>query len=242
MSAMSHVGSRLRAVGTFHAVSHLWLSGASGATAACHGTPQEAGDVLSPERWSWQLARATSLRSVRAATERAAGLLPADRPMTVARSRIVATIWVSVGSSPRSLATCVKRSMQSACTMDTRTISASSSRLITVIACGVIRLPYGVVPDVGKARRQRSLRPLKLQRRMHMPMPKFLLPLVGMLLMMAAALIVTHRAEAAAVSTAATNLRAAIGNTSAVEEVRCWRRRVCGPRGCAWRTTCRRRW
>ena len=75
-----------------------------------------------------------------------------------------------------------------------------------------------------------------------MPMPRFLLPLVGMLLMMAAALIVTHRAEAAAVSTAATNLRAAIGNTSAVEEVRCWRRRVCGPRGCAWRTTCRRRW
>ena len=209
---MSHVGSRLRAVGTFRAVSHLWLSGASGATAACHGTPQEAGDVLSPERWPWQVARATSLLAVRAPTERAAGLLPTV-PVESQRPAEARPANLPLSGAPGRAAR---------------------------VACSVVRLPYGVVPDVGKARRQRSLRLPKLQRRMHMPMRKFLLPLVGMLLMMAAALIVTHRAEAATVSTAATDLRAAIGNTSAVEEVRCWRRRVCGPRGCAWRTTCRR--
>jgi hypothetical protein len=46
------------------------------------------------------------------------------------------------------------------------------------------------------------------------------------------------------VSAAASSIRTTIGNTSAVEQVACFRRRICGPRGCVWRTWCRgpRRW
>jgi hypothetical protein len=71
-------------------------------------------------------------------------------------------------------------------------------------------------------------------------MPKLLLALVGMLLIAAAASVVTQGAQAAAASTAATNIRGTAGNTSVVEQVACRRTRVCGPRGCAWRTVCRR--
>ena len=65
-------------------------------------------------------------------------------------------------------------------------------------------------------------------------MPKVLIPLIGLVMMSVAAL---PRAEA--------NVSAAPGapgTTSAVEEVQaptCVRQRVCGPRGCAWRTVCR---
>jgi uncharacterized protein (DUF2147 family) len=72
-------------------------------------------------------------------------------------------------------------------------------------------------------------------------MPKLLVPLAA-IAMMWAAVLAADRAEATAVSAAASSIRATAGNTSAVEEARCWRRRVCGPRGCAWRTTCRRWW
>lgn len=75
-------------------------------------------------------------------------------------------------------------------------------------------------------------------------MPKLLLPLAGVVLMAAAAFVVTQRAEANTVSAAASSIRTTIGNTSAVEQVACFRRRICGPRGCVWRTWCRgpRRW
>jgi hypothetical protein len=69
-------------------------------------------------------------------------------------------------------------------------------------------------------------------------MCKLLLPLVAVAVVSAAALI-AQRAEAT-VSAAPSGFRAAVGDTSGVEQVRCFRRRVCGPRGCAWRTTCRR--
>lgn len=69
-------------------------------------------------------------------------------------------------------------------------------------------------------------------------MPKVLIPLLGLAMTSAAALLVPH-AEA--------NVPAPVsgmpGATSAVEEVQaaCVRRRVCGPHGrCAWRTVCRR--
>jgi hypothetical protein len=73
-------------------------------------------------------------------------------------------------------------------------------------------------------------------------MPKLLVPLAAMAIMSAAAMVATDRAEAAAASAAASSIRATAGNTSAVEQARCWRRRICGPRGCVWRTTCRRWW
>jgi predicted RNA-binding Zn ribbon-like protein len=67
-------------------------------------------------------------------------------------------------------------------------------------------------------------------------MPKVLFPLVGLVIALAAAL---PRAEANVAAPAPS----APGATSAVEEVQartCMRQRVCGPRGCAWRTVCRR--
>jgi hypothetical protein len=69
-------------------------------------------------------------------------------------------------------------------------------------------------------------------------MRKLLLPAMVVASVSALALF-SQRAEAAAASAPAA-IRATVGNTSIVEEVRCWRRRVCGPRGCWWRTTCRR--
>ena len=69
-------------------------------------------------------------------------------------------------------------------------------------------------------------------------MRKLLLPAMIVASVSALALL-GHRAEAAAASAPAA-IRATVGNTSIVEEARCWRRRVCGPRGCWWRTTCRR--
>jgi hypothetical protein len=69
-------------------------------------------------------------------------------------------------------------------------------------------------------------------------MRKLLLPLLAVAAVSAAALI-AQRAEAT-VSAAPSGLRAAVGDTSLVEQARCWRRRVCGPRGCVWRTVCRR--
>jgi hypothetical protein len=67
-------------------------------------------------------------------------------------------------------------------------------------------------------------------------MPKALIPLIG-LAMTTAAVLLVPRAEAHV------SMPAPIfpGATSAVEEAAvCARRRVCGPRGCAWRTVCRR--
>jgi hypothetical protein len=67
-------------------------------------------------------------------------------------------------------------------------------------------------------------------------MPKVLIPLIGLVVILAAAL---PRAEANVSAPAPS----APGATSAVEEAQasaCMRQRVCGPRGCAWRTVCRR--
>lgn len=68
-------------------------------------------------------------------------------------------------------------------------------------------------------------------------MPKVLIPLMGLAMASAAALLVP-RAEAN-VPVPASGLP---GVTSAVEpaQANCVRRRICGPRGCAWRTVCRR--
>ena len=72
-------------------------------------------------------------------------------------------------------------------------------------------------------------------------MRKLLLPMAAMAAVSAAALL-TLRAEAAVSAAAPANVRAAVGSTNLVEPAACWRRRVCGPRGCVWRTVCRRRW
>jgi|RhiMetdeSRZDD1v2_1073273.scaffolds.fasta_scaffold619365_2 hypothetical protein len=70
-------------------------------------------------------------------------------------------------------------------------------------------------------------------------MRKLLLALVGMAMMSAAALLVA-RADAA-ISTAPVSMATIAAETTSVEQVAtCFRRRVCGPRGCAWRTVCRR--
>src|SRR5262245_4309851 len=69
-------------------------------------------------------------------------------------------------------------------------------------------------------------------------MPRVLIPLIGLAMASAAALLVP-RAEAG-ISAPASSVPSA---TSAVEQVRsvCVRRRVCGPHGrCAWKTVCRR--
>jgi hypothetical protein len=69
-------------------------------------------------------------------------------------------------------------------------------------------------------------------------MPKTLIPLIA-LIMASAAVLLVSRAEAN-VSAPASSI---LGATSAVEQAQartCVRRRVCGPRGCAWRTVCRR--
>jgi hypothetical protein len=69
-------------------------------------------------------------------------------------------------------------------------------------------------------------------------MRKLLLPAMAAAVLSGAVLYV-HRAEAAGAAPPA-GVRTAVGNTSAVEPAACWRRRVCGRRGCAWRTVCRR--
>jgi hypothetical protein len=70
-------------------------------------------------------------------------------------------------------------------------------------------------------------------------MSKLLLPLIALTMMSAAALLVA-RADAG-VSTLAPSIATIAGETSAVEQARtCARRRACGPRGCVWRTVCRR--
>jgi hypothetical protein len=73
-------------------------------------------------------------------------------------------------------------------------------------------------------------------------MPKLLLPVVGLALVSAAALVVPlmPRADAAA-SLAPPSI--AVGSASAVEQVgmKCATRRVCRPgEGCAWRKVCKR--
>jgi hypothetical protein len=67
-------------------------------------------------------------------------------------------------------------------------------------------------------------------------MPNLLLLLVGIALMLAAAL-------AMPVSAAPTSIQTAIGSTTAVEQAAaaCTHRRVCRPgAGCAWRKVCKR--
>ena len=61
-----------------------------------------------------------------------------------------------------------------------------------------------------------------------------LIPLIGLVMVSAAAL---PRAQANVPASSVA------GATSAVEQVQartCVRQRICGPRGCAWRTVCRR--
>jgi hypothetical protein len=60
-------------------------------------------------------------------------------------------------------------------------------------------------------------------------------------ILMAASMLMPLPARAATHGALQT-LQAAIENTSLVESAACVRRRVCGPRGCAWRTVCGRRW
>jgi hypothetical protein len=69
-------------------------------------------------------------------------------------------------------------------------------------------------------------------------MRKVLLPMMAVAAL-SVVLLVAHSAEAG-ISAAPAGVRAAVGNTSAVEPAACVRRRVCGPRGCVWRTVCRR--
>jgi hypothetical protein len=70
-------------------------------------------------------------------------------------------------------------------------------------------------------------------------MRKLLLPLAGMALVCGA--LPPHTAQAT-VSGLSSSLRATLTEASPVEKAACWRRRVCGPRGCFWRRVCRRRW
>jgi hypothetical protein len=68
-------------------------------------------------------------------------------------------------------------------------------------------------------------------------MRELMLSLVGMAMISAAALLMA-RADAAVPTASVATIA---GETSAVEQAAtCLRRRVCGPRGCAWRTVCRR--
>jgi hypothetical protein len=69
-------------------------------------------------------------------------------------------------------------------------------------------------------------------------MRKLLLPLMAVAALSAAAAF-SPRAEAT-VSAAPAGIRATAASSSMVEQARCWVRRVCGPRGCARRTICRR--
>jgi hypothetical protein len=71
-------------------------------------------------------------------------------------------------------------------------------------------------------------------------MRKLLLPIGGIMLI-CGALLMPYPSEAAAPGLAP-NLRGALSLAGPVEQARCWRRRVCAPRGCFWRTTCRRWW
>jgi len=71
-------------------------------------------------------------------------------------------------------------------------------------------------------------------------MQKFLGPIAG-IVVICGALLMSYPSEAAAPSLAPT-MHSALSVASPVEEARCWRRRVCGPRGCFRRTVCRRWW
>jgi hypothetical protein len=69
-------------------------------------------------------------------------------------------------------------------------------------------------------------------------MHKLLLPLAAMALI-AIALVSSHRVQAAGPGISS-DIRATFGTTSSVEKAACVRRRICGYRGCIWRTVCRR--
>jgi hypothetical protein len=69
-------------------------------------------------------------------------------------------------------------------------------------------------------------------------MRKVLLAIVGMALV-SSALLLPHGAQAA-MSAISSDVRATLTEASPVEKAACWRRRVCGPRGCFRRTVCRR--
>ena len=72
-------------------------------------------------------------------------------------------------------------------------------------------------------------------------MVKLLLPLAGLALVSAAALVMP-RAQAT-VPVAPASMRATVGSTSAAEQtaLKCAHRRVCRPgQGCAWRKVCKR--
>jgi len=59
--------------------------------------------------------------------------------------------------------------------------------------------------------------------------------------MTAAAFMLMPMQSEAATSGAFETLQSAAKEASLVEPAACVRRRVCGPRGCAWRTVCARR-
>ena len=69
-------------------------------------------------------------------------------------------------------------------------------------------------------------------------MRKWLLPFFGMALV-CGALLLSHQVQAAMYGISS-DVRASLTEASPVEEAACWRRRVCGPRGCFRRTVCRR--
>ena len=71
-------------------------------------------------------------------------------------------------------------------------------------------------------------------------MRRLLLPIGGMALI-CGALLLSQPGQAAAPGLAA-GVRTTLDTIKPVEKARCWRRRVCGPRGCFWRSTCRRWW
>jgi hypothetical protein len=68
-------------------------------------------------------------------------------------------------------------------------------------------------------------------------MPKVVVPLAGLVMIAAAALLV--RGAEANVS-ASTSALPDAGSAVETAAAACVRQRVCGPRGCAWRTVCRR--
>jgi hypothetical protein len=69
-------------------------------------------------------------------------------------------------------------------------------------------------------------------------MRKLTLPLAGFALVYIA-LLVSLEAQAGGPAITS-DIRATLDATSTVEKAACVRRRVCGPRGCVWRTVCRR--
>jgi hypothetical protein len=58
-------------------------------------------------------------------------------------------------------------------------------------------------------------------------------------MLLSAAVLISKPAEAL-ISGPSSGIQTAVKSADAIEKAACYRRRVCGARGCAWRTICRR--